>query len=218
MILNRMAAWLSLSAAVYVSGSVLIQAQDKPDYLVDHSDCTFFGANREKFAHTGLKERQFSRPDQQFRLGALTRVVANALPAREARPMAEAAAQPDLSNTIDLYLFAAMKDAGVTPAEKSTDLEFIRRVTLDLTGRIPTPDRVVSFVADSAPDKRAKLVDELVAKPEWVDKWTMFFGDFIRTQPTPRRSTAIRKAATLLTNGSKTRWRRINPTTRWRPN
>ena len=56
MILNRMAAWLSLSAAVYVSGSVLIQAQDKPDYLVDHSDCTFFGANREKFAHTGLKE------------------------------------------------------------------------------------------------------------------------------------------------------------------
>src|SRR5437667_7056562 len=69
------------------------------------------------------------------------------------------------SNTIDLYLFAAMKDAGVAPAEKSTDLEFIRRVTLDLTSRIPTPDRVVSFVADSAPDKRAKLVDSLMAPP-----------------------------------------------------
>src|SRR6266481_488855 len=177
MILNRMAAWLSLSAAVYVSGSVLIQAQDKPDYLVDHSDCTFFGANREKFAHTGLKERQFSRPDQQFRLGALTRVVANALPAREARPMVEAVTQPDLSNTIDLYLFAAMKDAGVTPAEKTTDLEFIRRVTLDLTGRIPTPDRIAAFLADNSSDKRSKLVDELIAKPEWVDRWTMFLGD-----------------------------------------
>ena len=146
-----MAAWLSLSAAVYVSGSVLIQAQYTPDYLVDHSDCTFFGANREKFAHTGLNERRFSRPDQQFRLGALTRVVANALPAREARPMVEAAAQPDLSNTIDLYLFAAMKDAGVAPAEKSTDLEFIR----------PFPD---------------KCVTEFAFKPEGnetVVTWTM---------------------------------------------
>src|SRR5262249_25397079 len=51
------------------------------------------------------------------------------------------------------------------------------RVTLDLTGRIPTPDRVLSFVADTSKDKRAKLVDELLARPEWVDRWTMYFGD-----------------------------------------
>ena len=66
---------------------------------------------------------------------------------------------------------------GITPAPKTTDWEFVRRVTLDLTGRIPTPDRVLTFVADTAPDKRAKLIDELLAKPEWIDKWTMFFGD-----------------------------------------
>src|SRR5260221_13470950 len=102
MILNRTAAWLSLSAAV--SGYWLIRAQDKPDYLLDHSECTFFGANREKFAHTGLKEKRFTRPEQQFRLGRLTQVVANSLPARESRQMAEIDAQPDLSNTIDKYL------------------------------------------------------------------------------------------------------------------
>src|SRR6266851_121067 len=103
MILTRTAAWLSFASAICIS----VQAQDKPDYLVDHSECTFFGANREKFAHTGLKEKQFTRPEQQFRLGTLTRAVANSLPAREARPMAEAVAQPALSNTIDKYLFAA---------------------------------------------------------------------------------------------------------------
>ena len=36
---------------------------------------------------------------------------------------------------------------------------------------------MLSFVADTAPDKRAKLIEELLAKPEWIDKWTMYFGD-----------------------------------------
>src|SRR5258708_38737529 len=79
--------------------------------------------------------------------------------------------------TIDKYLFADMQANGVTPADKTNDFEFIRRVTLDLTGRIPTPARVLSFTADPSPDKRAKLIDELLAKPEWVDKWTMYYGD-----------------------------------------
>ena len=92
-------------------------------------------------------------------------------------PAPQSFAEPDQLATIDKYLFADMQAQGVTPADKTTDFEFIRRVTLDLTGRIPTPDRVLSFVADTAADKRAKLIDELLAKPEWVDKWTMYFGD-----------------------------------------
>jgi hypothetical protein len=56
----------------------------------------------------------------------------------------------------------------------------VRRVTLDLTGRIPTADAVTSFVNDSNFDKRAKLVDALMASPEWVDKWTIWFGDFLQ--------------------------------------
>src|SRR5882762_6548829 len=172
MTLARTAAWLSLSSAVY-----LVQAQDRPEYQVDHSECVFFGAKHDKFAFTGLKEKQSSRPEQRYRLGALTGMVANALPAREASPQVDALAQPDPNSTIDKYIFAAFKDAGLTPAELTTDFEFIRRVTLDLTGRIPTPERVVSFANDATPGKRAKLVEELLAKPEWVDKWTMFFGD-----------------------------------------
>jgi hypothetical protein len=73
-----------------------------------------------------------------------------------------------------------LKAKGITPAPKTTDWEFIRRVTLDLTGRIPAPDRVLAFVADPTPNKRANLVNELLAKPEWVDKWTMFYGDLFQ--------------------------------------
>ena len=83
-------------------------------------------------------------------------------------------------NNIDKYLFQAMADAGVTPAPATTDYEFVRRITLDLTGRIPTADAVTAFVNDSSFDKRSKLVDTLMASPEWVDKWTIWFGDFLQ--------------------------------------
>src|SRR5207245_11444081 len=71
----------------------------------------------------------------------------------------------------------AMHADVVTPADKTNDFEFVRHATQDLTGPIPTPARVLSFTADSSPDKRARLVDELPAKPEWVDRWTMYYGD-----------------------------------------
>ena len=81
------------------------------------------------------------------------------------------------TNLIDRHIFSALQTAGVPPAKLTNDFEFIRRVTLDLTGRIPTKDRVLSFVADSSLDKRERLVDELLSAPEWLDKSTMFFGD-----------------------------------------
>jgi Protein of unknown function (DUF1549)/Protein of unknown function (DUF1553) len=84
------------------------------------------------------------------------------------------------TNIIDREIFGALKAAGVTPAARTTDLEFIRRATLDLTGRIPKPARISVFLNDPSPDKRAALVDELLASPEYVDKWTMFFGDLFK--------------------------------------
>src|SRR5260370_13882607 len=83
-------------------------------------------------------------------------------------------------NTIDKYLFSAMADAGVPPADPTTDYEFARRISLDITGRVPTLQRLLAFVNDSAPDKRAKYIDELLATPEYVDKLTMYFGDLFK--------------------------------------
>ena len=53
--------------------------------------------------------------------------------------------QAHAAGSIDSYIFADFQANGITPAPKTTDWEFVRRVTLDLTGRIPTPDRVLSL-------------------------------------------------------------------------
>jgi hypothetical protein len=83
-------------------------------------------------------------------------------------------------NLIDNILFDRMARDGVMSAAICTDEEFIRRVTLDVTGRIPSADDVTSFVKDTAANKRDALVDKLLASPEFVDKWTMFFGDLFK--------------------------------------
>ena len=81
------------------------------------------------------------------------------------------------ANFIDNYLFSAMDGAGVVPAPPATDEEFLRRVTLDLTGRIPTPDQVTAFVNDSNPAKDATLIDSLIGTSAFVDYWTLYLAN-----------------------------------------
>jgi hypothetical protein len=93
-------------------------------------------------------------------------------------------------NFIDEFIFSKMRREGIPHAGLSTDSEFLRRVHLDLTGRLPDPELIRKFLANTEPAKREKMVDELLAtpiegrldKPEtpFVDKWTYFFGDLFR--------------------------------------
>jgi Protein of unknown function (DUF1553)/Protein of unknown function (DUF1549) len=144
--------------------------------VVQHAECSFF-ANRDKFSQTDLSSNPSFNSQTKHRRSALTVEVTRMLSSGPITKRDKSFQNPDALGTIDKYLYADIQAQGVTPADKTTDWEFIRRVTLDLTGRIPAPDRVLSFVADKTPNKRANLVDELLAKPEWVDKWTMYFGD-----------------------------------------
>lgn len=102
-------------------------------------------------------------------------------------------AEPSGKNFIDEYIFGKMKQDGVPPAPQSSDAEFLRRVTLDVTGRLPSPEAVRKFLADTDPDKRGKAIDALFpALPKlgigrrptrvgpYLDKWTTFFGDLFR--------------------------------------
>jgi len=83
-------------------------------------------------------------------------------------------------NFIDDDIFTRMAQANIHPAPLSSDAEFLRRVTLDLTGRIPTPAALSNFLSDTNSDKRDNLVDTLIATSEFSDKWTMFFGDLLQ--------------------------------------
>lgn len=72
------------------------------------------------------------------------------------------------------------KELGLVPSPPCTDAEFLRRAMLDTIGTTPTPDEVDAFLADQAPDKRVKLVDQLLDRPEYVDFWTLKWGDILR--------------------------------------
>lgn len=89
----------------------------------------------------------------------------------------KAADIPSSANFIDDYVFNRIITDGIPVAAITTDQEFLRRVSLDLTGRIPAPSQVDAFVADQNPGKRMALVDSLIGSTAFVDRWTQWFGD-----------------------------------------
>ena len=185
-------AFMPLLAAASVIGvcGLLLRAQTLDDLVpqipVSDPICTFFGAQQAQFfvnnaiANPNGVRTPLRTSRSAARLSALTSQVTALLPPVPGGTRTGTATATGQLGMIDQYLFSAMRDAGVQPADNTTDWEFIRRVTLDLTGRIPDPNRVLSFVADTTATKRAALVDELLAKPEWVDKWTMYYGDLLK--------------------------------------
>ena len=73
---------------------------------------------------------------------------------------------------IDRLVVDKLAKLGVVPSELSTDEEFLRRVSLDIIGTLPTPDEIRAFVADPSPDKRSRKIDELLEHPAYVTWWT----------------------------------------------
>ena len=83
------------------------------------------------------------------------------------------------ANFIDDEIFGKMVRDGIFWTVASGDAEFLRRVTLDLTGEIPTRDAVKAFLADTRADKRQKVIDQLIASDAFADRWTMWLGDLV---------------------------------------
>src|SRR5207249_3359823 len=86
------------------------------------------------------------------------------------------------ANFIDDLVIAKWRRMGLLPSGLCSDEEFVRRAYLDAIGTLPTPDQVRSFLADCAPSPpreggplsaRARLIDQLLARPEYVDYWTL---------------------------------------------
>ena len=86
------------------------------------------------------------------------------------------------NNAIDGHVMTKLAQLRVEPSALSGDLEFLRRVHLDAIGTLPTTDEATAFAADPSPDKRAKLIDALLARPEFTDYWTLFLGDLLQNR------------------------------------
>jgi hypothetical protein len=80
-------------------------------------------------------------------------------------------------NYVDREVFARLRRLNIIPSELSPDEEFLRRVTIDTIGRLPSPDEARAFLADESPDKRAIKIDQLLAHPLHAALWATKFCD-----------------------------------------
>ena len=83
---------------------------------------------------------------------------------------------PPVKNSIDQHVFANLKQIGVPPSPICDDSTFLRRVSLDIAGRLPTLEETKLFLADKSPDKRDHAIEALINSPDYADyfanKWT----------------------------------------------
>ncbi len=83
---------------------------------------------------------------------------------------------PPAQNFIDEHVFANLKELGIPPSPVCDDATFLRRVTLDIGGRLPTDKETSEFLADNDPEKRHRVIERLLRSPSYADffanKWT----------------------------------------------
>jgi Protein of unknown function (DUF1549)/Protein of unknown function (DUF1553) len=107
------------------------------------------------------------------------------------------------NNYIDTFIHAKLKKLRIIPSELCTDEEFLRRVYLDIAGLLPTVEEYHQFMNDPTPDKREKLVDDLLNRKEFVEIWVMKWAELLQIRTVSNRVTY--KSMTRYYNWLRTR-------------
>jgi hypothetical protein len=89
---------------------------------------------------------------------------------------------PPEANFIDRHVFAKLRTLRMAPSSPAPDAVFLRRVYLDVLGILPMPEETRRFLADSRPDKRARLIDALLERPEFADFWSLKWADLLHCE------------------------------------
>ena len=84
------------------------------------------------------------------------------------------------NNFIDKHILAKLRRLNTPPSPLADDLTFLRRVCIDVNGRLPTPTEIRVFAADTRPDKRARKIDELLGRPDYAALWALKFCDLLK--------------------------------------
>jgi len=90
--------------------------------------------------------------------------------------------EPEASGSIDFHAFARLQALQMNPSPTVDDLSFVRRAYLDSIGLLPAREEAQGFLADSAPDKRERLLDRLLARPEFAEHWALKWSDLLRNE------------------------------------
>lgn len=87
------------------------------------------------------------------------------------------------TNFIDGLVWNKLRSQGITPSQPAGDSTYLRRVYLDVIGRLPTADEARTYLTSNSPAKREELVDALLARSEYADFWANKWADLLRPNP-----------------------------------
>jgi hypothetical protein len=108
--------------------------------------------------------------------------------------------QQQLPSPVDRLLIRQWKRLGITPSEPADDATFLRRVSVDICGTLPTRGEVESYAADTTANKRARLIDRLLERPEYASNFSLKWADILRNRGSGY-STSQQRAGTALFSG-----------------
>jgi hypothetical protein len=183
----RLLTAVGIATLVFTGARGLVSADDGDDADLDAANhvsaenCTFTN-DPDSFLERAARLRSdiVGRTDQARKsivmAGSSNTVSPNLIPRR---------------NQIDVEIFGRLATERMPSAAISSDAEFVRRIYLDLTGRLPDPSDIRAFLSNTSANKRNALIDKLLYTPEFVDKWTMWLGDLF--QVTSAQTTANRQ-------------------------
>jgi hypothetical protein len=119
--------------------------------------------------------------------------------------------RPPEANFIDRLAWDNLARLGIPPADLADDATFLRRVFLDTIGTLPTASEARAFLADLRPDRRARLIDALLERPEYADYWTMLWSDLLRVD----RDAITPAGAVAVTRWLRTQFAENRPYDAW---
>ncbi|HQR41475.1 MAG TPA: DUF1549 domain-containing protein, partial [Gemmatales bacterium] len=143
------------------------------------NDSTYAGVNEQGIVQAGTLPGEAAIMARYQNLFA----VSNVLIPLPSKPDASLYARLPRYNFIDGLVWDKLQQLNITPAEQAGDATFLRRVSLDLIGRQPSPEESRAFLQDTRTDKRSRLIDSLLSRPEYVDYWANKWADLIRPNP-----------------------------------
>lgn len=158
---------LTLALGICAAAAVAALTTAQETAVVPRAECTF---SADAFP---------SPPDVWRRISRQAELASPSTPSRR-RAVVPPTETITYRNFVDEEIFGKLRASGIPWTVRSSDAEFLRRVHLDLTGQIPTAERVKQFLADTSSDKRDRVVDELLSSPEFADRWTLWFGDHVQ--------------------------------------
>lgn len=99
---------------------------------------------------------------------------------------------------IDDLVSAKLHKLRVVPSDICSDEIFLRRASIDITGTLPTEEQYTAFSTDQSPDKREKLVDELLTRKEFIELWVMKWAELLQIRATNANGVNMSYKSTLL--------------------